>query len=222
MTFVTKNDYIYEKLKDEIIDRRLRPGERIVIPDVTKRYGVSAMPIREALSRLQQDGLIEIIPHVGARVMSFNLDIFKEIMMIRTELESLATKMATPYIDEVTMDKLQVLYEEMAECSKTKDYIKYGKVNKEFHMTIYTAGPYHILSDLIASLWARSEFSRTVFTKASERLQDSQAEHLGLLEAIKAGDSDKAGRILHHQKESANAKLISLLEKGEIEKEILE
>ena len=80
MDYMTKNEYIYEKLKDEIVDGKLASGERIIIREVSKKFGVSGVPIREALNRLQQDGLVEIIPHVGAKVVEFDLKKFKEIM----------------------------------------------------------------------------------------------------------------------------------------------
>jgi len=213
VNFITKNDFIYEKLKDEIVEGKLRPGERIIIPDVAKRYGISAMPIREALNRLQQEGLIEIVPHVGARVASFDLARFKEITMIRTELETLATKLATPYIDEATLAKLEALYEEMQVSLQEGDQIRYGKINKEFHMTVYSAGPYPVLRDMIASLWARSEFSRTVFLKVSNRLEASQSEHREWLEAIKKKDAEKASQTVRRQKEIAFAMLFAELEK---------
>lgn len=214
MEFATKNNYIYENLKDDIVEGRLRPGERIVIPEVSNRYNVSPMPVREALGRLQQDGLIEIIPHVGARVKLFDIEQFKEIMTIRIELEVLATRMAIPFINEERITRLETLYQEMVECVKTRDSNKYGKVNKEFHLTIYSAGPYQILNELITSLWARSENSRTVFSKVSDRLERSIVEHRDWLDAIKEENIEKATQVLRKQKESAIARLIEELEEG--------
>lgn len=213
MDFITKNDYIYEKLKDEIVEGKRRPGERIVIPDVAKQYDVSAMPIREAFNRLQQDGLIEMTPHVGARVASFDLQKFKEIMLIRIELEALAAKLSTPYIDSKKMAELEVMYQEMEKCAVENNLAQYSKLNKIFHMTIYTASPYTILAELIASLWTKSEFSRTVFTRVSSRTKESLAEHYNWLQAIKAGDAEKASQILRQQKERAVPLLIEDIEK---------
>lgn len=215
MEFVTKNDYIYENLKDEIVEGRLHPGERIVIPDVAKRYDVSAMPIREALNRLQQDGFIEMIPHVGARVASFDFNKFKEIMLIRLELETLAARLSTPFVNEKMMAQLETIHQEMAKCMEENDTARYSKLNKTFHMMIYSASPYTVLAQLISSLWTKSEFSRMVFARVSNRCRESHKEHYAWLQAIKAGDAEKASQILRQQKKLATEMLII-----EIEKEI--
>jgi len=201
MEFSTKNNYIYESLKEEIISGQLRPGERIVISDVAKKYNVSPMPIREAINRLQQDGFVEVVPHVGAKVSSLDLERHKEIMMIRIELECLAVKLSTPFIGEDILKRLEEILQEMEECVATNNHKQYGKLNVEFHKTIYGAGPYKILYDLINTLWGRSEYSRTVFEKLPERNAASLAEHKAMVEAIKQGDGVKAAEILRQQKE---------------------
>jgi len=215
MEFSTKNNYIYESLKDEIMMGKLRPGERIVISDVAKRYNVSPMPIREAINRLQQDGFVEVIPHVGARVSPFDIERHKEIMLIRTELEALAIKLSTKHIDEQTIAKLEDILREMEECVNNNEHKRYGKLNVEFHLTIYGASPYKILYELINNLWARSEFSRSVFERIPERNRDSLAEHKAIVEAIKAGDGERAAAIFRRQKEVSTAMHIEILEKDQ-------
>ncbi|NLL18733.1 MAG: GntR family transcriptional regulator [Clostridia bacterium] len=205
MQFNTKSDFLYESLKDEIIEGKLRSGERIIISDVAKRYNVSPMPIREAINRLQQDGFVEVKPHVGARVAPFDPERHKELMLIRTELEALAVRLSAEHIDEETLQKLEDNLKEMEECFKTKNNKKYGKLNREFHLTLYGANPYKILYELITSLWARSEFSRGVFERNPERNETSLAEHKAIVEALKNGDGEKAAQILRKQKIEATA-----------------
>lgn len=203
MEFITKNDYIYEKLKDEIVEGKIRPGERIAIPDVAKRYKVSGMPVREALNRLHSDGLVEIIPHAGARVTSFDMEKFKEIMMIRYELEALATKLSTPFVDKTIMAKLEQLHAEMGRCLERNEYAQYSKLNKEFHHTIYAAGPFSLLTEMIVSLWTRSEFSRNIFVRFPERAKISMEQHGRLLDAIREGDAEKARLVIREQNDTA-------------------
>lgn len=211
MEFNTKNNYIYENLKEEIIMGHLRPGERIVISDVAKRYNVSPMPIREAINRLQQDGFVEVVPHVGARVTSIDLEKHKELMLIRTELEALAVKLSTPFIDEKALARLDEILQEMEEHVKDNDHKKYGKLNVEFHLLIYGASPYKILYEMITTLWGRSEYSRSIFEKIPARNAASLAEHKDMVEAIKKGDGDKAAEILREQKKVSTAMHIEYL-----------
>jgi DNA-binding GntR family transcriptional regulator len=205
MEFSTKNNYVYESLKDEIIEGKLRPGERIVIAEVVKRYNVSPMPIREAINRLQQDGFVEVIPHVGARVTPFDIERHKELMLIRTELECLAVKLSGDYIDDKLLTKLDELLVQMEECVKNNNNKRYGKLNIKFHTLIYEASPHTILQELIASLWARSEFSRGIFEKIPERNIESLAEHKAMVEALKERDAEKASAILRKQKVESTA-----------------
>jgi Transcriptional regulators len=202
--YLTKSDYIYENLKDQIVEGKLSPGERIMITEVAKETNISAMPIREALNRLQQDGLVEIIPHLGVRVASMDMATFQDIWMIRAELEVLAAKLSTPYIDKATLAKLENLQTEMEKCVKNGENARYSKLNKEFHQLIYSAGPHQFLADLIISLWNRSEFTRTIFMKFSEQTKVSLQHHAEWLEAIRAQDGDQAGLLVRKQFESAN------------------
>ena len=216
MEFNTKNSYVYATLKEEIIKGKLRPGERIVISEVAKRYDVSPMPIREAINRLQQDGFVEVISHVGARVSSFDPHRQEELMLIRIELETLAVRLSTPFFDEEALARLDQLISEMNVCVETRDHKRYGKLNVEFHNVLYSVGPYKILFDLITTLWGRAEYSRGIFEDMPERNAESQNEHRQIVEAIKQKDGVKAAEILRRQKEVSTAMYIEYLREREM------
>ena len=75
MDYITKHDAVYQILKNLILEGVLKPGERIVVSQITKKLNVSPMSVREALIRLRQDELVEIIPHVGSTVKALDLRI---------------------------------------------------------------------------------------------------------------------------------------------------
>jgi DNA-binding GntR family transcriptional regulator len=208
--FPTKNNYIYENLKDEIVEGKRKPGERIIIPEVAQKYNVSGMPVREALNRLHQEGLVEVIPHVGARVAPFDMEKFKEIMMIRNTLEALAAKVNTPFIDQETKVRLEQLHDEMKRCAEMGEFVRYSKLNKEFHHTIYSSGPYPLLSDMIVSLWSRSEFSRNIFGKFPERVEVSLGQHARILEAIKNSDAERVQQLVCEQNDTAYEMIVAV------------
>ncbi len=203
MDFLTKNDIVYQKLKDKIIDGMLKPGERIVISDLATEFNVSPMPVREAIKRLQQDEFVEVIPHIGARVASFEIGKMKEILLILMELEVLASKLAVPYINEAEVKELEGLIQEMETAIGDEDYRVYAELNKEFHGYIYSVGPYHYLRELIMGLWEKSAFYRTLFTKSAERPKQSLEEHKEWLNALKQKDVEKSQEILRKHKEIA-------------------
>ena len=87
--FKTKTEVVYDFLKKNILNGRYRPGEKIVISVIARRLDVSDIPIREAIKRLQTEGLLDITPHVGAKVVEIDQNEFEQITMIRAQLEVL-------------------------------------------------------------------------------------------------------------------------------------
>ena len=213
MNYHTKNDVVYQQLKEKIVNRVLRPGERIVISDIANELEVSPMPVREALNRLQQDGFVEINPHVGARVVMFGATGFKEIALIRIELEVLATRLATPYLDDDKIKELDSVLKQMEMAVADRDGNLYSKLNKDFHCIVYSAGPYKYLYELILNLWAKSNFSKSIFLKVPEQVSVSLDDHRKLLDALKAKDADKAAEILRSHKTIAFQELFKEYEK---------
>lgn len=203
MEFHTKNDIVYQMLKDKIIDGALKPGERIIISELAAEFDVSPMPVREAIKRLQQDEFVEVIPHIGAKVASMEWNKLREILLILTELEVLAAKLATPYIGEVEVKKLDTLIREMETAVAEQDSKKYAELNKKFHGVIYGSSPYKYLNELIMNLWNKSEFYRTLFTKSESRSQTSLEEHKEWLNALKEKNVEAVQQILRQHKESA-------------------
>jgi DNA-binding GntR family transcriptional regulator len=203
MIYLTKSEYIYQALKDEILEGSLPEGSRIIIADVTKKYGVSPMPIREAISKLQKYGYVEVEPHQGARVASMDLSKLKEITILRNELEPLVAKLATPYIDEPLIQELDELIVLMEEAMVNEDRTQYEKLNKEFHHKIYDRNPYSYIKELNDELWNKSEISKVVLTKAPNRLQESLKEHKMWLQAIKDNDPDEVARVVKLHKTNA-------------------
>jgi DNA-binding GntR family transcriptional regulator len=215
--YVTKNDLVYKKLKNEIITGKLRPGERIVVAEVAQRYQVSPMPVREALVRLQQDELVCIIPHMGAKVMAFNVKKFLEITAIRVEIETLAARLATNYLSENEIEQLDVLINNMKQALEEKDVIAYEEFNRKFHETIYAACGNQQLYELILSLWEKTEISRTIFYRLSDRTAISFIEHQQWLEAIKERAADKVASVVRKHKENAFQRLSEVMEKEAFE-----
>ena len=203
MDFYTKNDIVYQMLKDKIIDGELKPGERIIISELAAAFNVSPMPVREAIKRLQQDEFVEVIPHIGAKVASMEWSKLREILLILTELEVLAAKLATPYIGENETKKLDDLIQEMEAVVADNDSKRYAELNKQFHGVIYGSSPYKYLNELIMSLWNKSEFYRTLFTKSESRTQISLVEHKEWLKALREKDVESVQQILRQHKESA-------------------
>ncbi|MFZ5966141.1 MAG: GntR family transcriptional regulator [Bacillota bacterium] len=215
MDFYTKNDIIYQKLKDMIIDGILKPGERIIISELAAEFNVSPMPVREAIKRLQQDKYVEVIPHIGAKVASFELDKLKEILLIVIEMEILASRLAAPYISDQQIKQLEEIIREMELAINNRNSLKYARLDKELHGLVYDASSYKYLYELIRDLWNKSEMYRAVFTKSIDRPQASLQEHKAWIEALKEKDVEKAQAILRKHKESAFQIFVEIYENSQ-------
>jgi DNA-binding GntR family transcriptional regulator len=210
--YVTKHDSAYRQIKNEIIEGKLLPGQRLVIADLASRYGVSPMPVREALVRLQQDELVISIPHVGAQVAQYNITKAEEIAAIRVELEAMAARLATVHIKEGDIALLEDMIHKM-ELDGKNQFREYGKLNREFHEWIYSKCNNQQLIDLIMSLREKAEIVRTVFRRSSEQVKDSLIEHREWLDAIKERDSEKASTVLRIHLKKAYVVLFEALRK---------
>ena len=199
-TFKTKTDVVREKLRQDIIDGKLKPGQRIVISDVAKDFGLSEIPVREAIRRLESERLVQFTPHVGAVVSTIDESEFLEIYLIRIELEVLATRLAVPHINEKALSRLNSIIQRAEIAIDEGKHEKLGSLNKEFHLAVYQAGPYPYLYRMILDLWEKFELSKSVFAYVPNRAVPSWNEHQQIVEAIKNKDVDHAAELVGKQK----------------------
>lgn len=189
-TFQTKNDLVYNALKEQIVTGEVMPGERITVMQVAEEFGVSAMPVREALKRLQQEGLVTITPHAGAQVVKCDDKQYQEITQIRILLEPYAAMLATPRLDEQDMEHLEKMLEEMELCVDSGDNLTYSELNTKFHQYIYSCCGNATLIETINSLWEKTRMSKNVFLMERDRMVPSIEEHKECLECLRRRDPE--------------------------------
>jgi len=205
----TKAQIVHEYLKEAIVNGTLPPGERLNIRTLSHKLGVSQTPVREALRLLAQEGLVVINPHSDARVADLPLEGLEENMLIRAELEGLATRLAAPHITPEVMAELEQLCGEMDRCVQRRDLVRYGELNRRFHLTIYRCSPYRRLYGLIEELLNQVPRARSVFALAPDYVRRSQETHRAILEALKSGDGERAGALVRQQKLEAREVLMA-------------
>jgi len=203
MDFKTRNQIIFENLKESIISGKYKPNERIIISKIAKQFGISEIPIREVMTKLKAEGYVEIKPHIGARVTEYNMDEIEKIYQVRWELEGLATKMATQYIDKKLIEKLQKIINQMGQAINKKKYEEIGLLNKNFHKIIYAKCGNEFLYNMIFNLWNLTGRTPGVFMLNEDRTKKAAYEHELILKAIKNEDCELAKKLTIDQKKAS-------------------
>ena len=197
----TKNVAVYNKLRQGIIKGKLKPGQKVVMAELAKTFGLSETPVREAIRRLESEGYIDFTPHMGAIVTKIDEGELVEIYLIRIALEELATRLASPHITEKDIDFLNKKNSEMEMAIQQNRYEILAAMNKAFHLRIYKAAPFPRLYKMICDLWDTFERWPSVFAYVPERAAASVEEHKKIIQALRAGDMEQADRLIKEQKE---------------------
>jgi DNA-binding GntR family transcriptional regulator len=197
----TKNVAVYNKLRQSIIKGKLKPGQKVVMAELAKAFGLSETPVREAIRRLESEGYIDFTPHMGAIVTKIDEGELVEIYLIRIALEELATRLASPHITEKDIDFLNKKNREMEVAIQQNRYEILAGINKLFHLRIYKAAPFPRLYKMICDLWDTFERWPSVFSYVPERAAASVEEHKKIIQALRARDMEQADRLIKEQKE---------------------
>jgi len=199
----TKNVAVYKKLRQAIIKGKLKPGQKLVMADLAKAFGLSETPVREAIRRLESDGYVQFTPHTGAIVTKVDEGELVEVYLIRIALEALATRLASPHITDKDIDFLNKKNQAIEAAIQQKKFENIGSINKDFHLRIYKAAPFPRLYKMICDLWDTFERWPSVFAYVPERAVASVEEHKRIIQALKRGDTDLADQLMKEQKERA-------------------
>lgn len=198
----TKNLVVYEKLRQDIIEGTLRPGQRLVMARLAKEFKISETPIREAIRRLESDGYVSFTPHSGAMVTRLNDQELSEIYLIRISLEGLATRLAVPFVSPLDIKWLKKKNNEMKAAVKKGRFESLARLNKAFHLRIYKAAPSHRLYKMISDLWDAFERWPSIFSFVPDRAKTAIREHEDIIAALESTDVDKADILIKEQKKN--------------------
>ncbi len=199
-SYKTKNELVYDYLRMNILKKHFKPGDKITIREISKNLNVSDIPVREAIKKLESEGLLHVIPHVGAHVATMNRRELEEIYIIRSTLEALATQLACPYLKPEDFERLEKILEKYEEAFAKGRQEPLGELNKQFHLEIYKCSPYTSLYKMITDIWQRSLMIRHAYLLPPSLREQSMKEHRLILQALKEGNGKKAGEIVRKQK----------------------
>jgi DNA-binding GntR family transcriptional regulator len=203
MSYRTKAEIVFEYLREQILSGELQPGDPVPISHVARELGVSDIPAREGVKRLEAVGLLTFETHKGAVVARMGREEVEEMFAIRTELEALALRHAATRITPAELADLRSILDDMAVAVKEGRVEDYGKLNRAFHFCAYSAQPYRKLLMMIESLWDSTDWCRRIFVAESDSIRASLVEHEVIYDALARGDGEAASVFLRAQKQRA-------------------
>ncbi|MFI5612556.1 GntR family transcriptional regulator [Amycolatopsis sp. NPDC051903] len=191
----SRTEYVVTRLKQEVANGTLRPGQALRQVQIAQRYGVSVTPVREALRILEADGTIAYSPHRGATVRDVDPETATHLYRLRAAVEGLATEIAVERLTPDRLEKIEAAHAALrAAKSAGADGTDLSRLNKDLHYTIYEGGA-AVLLDHIASLWSRFPTSVTLWdTEHNAAALDS--DHADIIDAIRAGQAEQAGALM--------------------------
>jgi DNA-binding GntR family transcriptional regulator len=189
MEYFTKSDVVTAALRELVITGELPPGTELRQRDLAARFNVSPTPVREALKRLESEGLVEYDVHRGSRVIDTAFEADEENFLIRASLEGLAVSLAATRVTPADLDALEALNDQLSSCSDRDPHA--SELNRRFHFRLYEAARSPLLLALLRLLWhSFPQGSRIV-----RPLSESVDQHRLILAALRRGDREIAESI---------------------------
>ena len=202
---------VYLSLEEQIISQKLRPGESVTEMKLSRELVVSRTPVREALQRLDREGLIKLIPNKGAVVLGISEQDLIDIYKIRMRLEGLAARLAAEKKDEKLCRELcdnvdlTGFYMAKGDIEKVKD------LDSEFHDIIYRSCESRMLAKTLSELHRYIASYRKLSLAVDGRIEKSLAEHREIYDAIAKGDAAAADALTSEHVAHALENLLKII-----------
>src|SRR4051794_19859651 len=184
----TKQQRVYETLRERILTGAYGPGFRLVIDAVAAELGVSTVPVREAIRRLEAEALVLYRANVGAQVTPAEPELFEDELSVLAVLEGYATAAAAPLLTEADIARLYETTDLMVAAMERMDPLAFGRHNHEFHAVFADRCRNRALVEMLREVERRLDaIRRTVFTHIPYRGAASVAEHRDLIGLVERG-----------------------------------
>ncbi|MCX8044609.1 MAG: GntR family transcriptional regulator [Desulfobacterota bacterium] len=205
---------VFIAIEDAVLSGRYKPGECLVESKLATELGVSRTPVREALTQLEREGLVELVPNKGALVTGISPKDIQDIYTIRIMIEGLAARWAAEYIDEEELKELQDAIE-LEEFYTLKNDIEHLiQLDSRFHHIIYKASKSRPLLYMLKTFHQYIQHARTLSLERPGRAYKALQEHKLIFQAIKEHDGQRAEQLTADHIRKASANLLNVINSG--------
>ena len=183
----SKSEQAYAAVKARIVEGTYTPGYRLVLAKIAEDLGVSVVPVREAIRRLEAEGLVKFERNVGATVSGIDPTEYLYTMQTLSIIEGAATALSAPLIGAADIARARAVNAEMRDCLEHFDPVRFTALNQDFHSVLFEHCPNPHILDLVHRGWNRlASIRASTFRFVPGRAQESVKEHESLLQLIES------------------------------------
>ncbi|HIT90893.1 MAG TPA: GntR family transcriptional regulator [Candidatus Merdenecus merdavium] len=215
--YLPLRDVVFNTLRQAILKGELKPGERLMEIQLANRLGVSRTPIREAIRKLELEGLVLMIPRKGAEVAKITVKNLKDVLEVRRALEELAVQVACDHIDEEQLEDIKLAAKEFEEAVKNRDLSGLAESDIKFHDLIFQATTNQRLITILHNLREQMYRYRVEYLKDSKAHEVLIKEHNEIVKALSERDKEAATLAIRGHIENQEKTIISNIEDNKTE-----
>ena len=215
--YLPLRDVVFNTLRQAILKGELKPGERLMEIALAERLGVSRTPIREAMRKLEQEGLVVMIPRRGAQVANITEKDLNDVLEVRIALENVAIEKACARMTEEEMRRLWLAAKEFEHTIAEGNLVKLAEADVAFHEVIYQASDNKRLIQVLNNM--REQSYRVEYLKEGETRDVLVKEHEELTKAIRERDVERAKQLSFQHIENQRMAIMRSIEAEDAERE---
>ena len=188
-------EIVYEELKKRIMTGAIRPGKRMMEINLAEDMGVSRTPVREAIRKLEREGLVTIEPRKGAYASNISVDDMVGLLIVREDLEGLAAELTAARINDEIIEDLEAITNSYAEAIKNNDTEKMIAFDELFHKHIVAASGNKTLIHFSTMVQELALRFRYLYYDNFSRYENMSSQHHSIIDASKSGNCTEARRV---------------------------
>lgn len=194
--YLPLRDVVFNTLRQAILRGELKPGERLMEIQLANKLGVSRTPVREAIRKLELEGLVLMIPRKGAEVADISEKSLKDVLEVREALEELAARLACDKITKEGINRLKEAAQDLRSALKSNDITQMAEADVRFHDVICNATENQKLGQLLNNLREQMYRYRIEYLKDQHVYEKLLSEHEEIIRHIEKGEKDEAARVV--------------------------
>lgn len=210
-------EVIFTTIREAIIMGELKPGERLMEVQLAEKMGVSRTPVREAIRKLELEGLVNMVPRKGAHVARLSAKDIMDVLEIRASLDGLATALATQRIGDDELRELKHIQSQFENYVEKDNLQGIVKKDVEFHDVIYRASQNDKLIQIVSNLREQVYRFRVIYLKDFSSTKEVIKEHMEIYKAIVEKDPTAAREAAKNHIKNQEIMIINAIKKSELE-----